>query len=203
MGESSEHKKARQIELENAQLQQQIEKENLARQKEIYGQISPFATGLLGVGSAALQGKAPDFFQLGTRNALASAFGQQRQNLADFLGQSGQGFSGLAAGPAANLGAQESAAMGQAYADALQQALGLGLQGGNMLQGQQAIFNPSPYGQFAGQGFNDYVQATPSQSFGGMLGGALLGAAINAGTSYLTGGLSNLTSAKTWGGKPG
>lgn len=180
MGESSEHKKARQIELENAQLQQQIEKDNLARQNQIYGQISPFATGLLGVGSAALKGKAPDFFQLGTRNALASAFGQQRQNLADFLGQSGQGFSGLAAGPTANLGAQESEAMGQAYADALNEALGLGLQGGNMLQGQQAIFNPAPYGAFAGQGFTNYLQNTPNGGFWSGLGGALTGAALKS-----------------------
>src|SRR5437773_2367111 len=130
MGESAEHKQARQQELQNAQLQQQIEKQNLALQQRAYGQISPFATGLLGAGQGALQGQAPDYFQLGTRNALASAFGQQRQNLADFLGRSGQGFGGLAAGPAANLGAQESSAMGQSYADALTQALGLGMQRG-------------------------------------------------------------------------
>ena len=180
MGESSEHKKARQIELQNAQLQQQIEKDNLARQNQIFGQVSPLAGGFINAGTNALNGVAPDYFQLGTRNALASAFGQQRQNLADFLGSSGQGFSGLAAGPAANLGAQESTAMGQAYNDALLQALSLGTQGSNILQGQEAIFNPQPYGSFAGSDFNAYTQATPVRGFGSSLLGSLTGAAIGA-----------------------
>lgn len=180
------------MELQNAQLQQQIEKDRVALQKQVYGQISPFATSLLGAGQNALKGIAPDYFQLGTRNALASAFGQSRQNLTDFLGSSGQGFGGLAAGPAANLGAQESMAMGQAQADAINQALGLGLQGGNVLQGQQAIFNPQQYGQMAGAGLQSYTQATPMQGFGASLGQSLLGSAIGAGTSFLTGGLSNI-----------
>ncbi len=173
-----------------------MEQDRAALQQKIYGQISPFATGLMGAGQDALRGIAPDYFQLGTRNALAGAFGQQRQNLADFLGKSGQGFGGLAAGPAANLGAQESSAMGQSYADALSQALGLGVQGGNILQGQQGIFNPSPYGQLGTTGLNNYTQATPMMGFGSALGGSLLGSAIGAGTSFLTGGLSNLTSNK-------
>jgi len=181
MGESSQHKQARQQELQNAQLQQQIEQQNLARQNQIYGQISPFAQGLLGMGQNAQKGIAPDSFQLGTRNALASAFGGARQNLTDFLGSSGQGFGGLAAGPAANLGAQESSAMGQSYADAVNQALGLGMQGGNMLQGQQAIFNPQGYGQMAGQGFQNNVQNTPMTGFWGNLGTSLLGAYYGAG----------------------
>jgi hypothetical protein len=186
MGESKEHKQARQLELQNAQLQQNIEKQNLARQQQISGQLSPFATGLLGTGQGALQGQAPAMFQLGTRNALAGAFGQQRQNLTDFLGQSGQGFGGLAAGPAANLGAQESSAMGSAYNQSLLDSLNLGLQGGNVLQGQQAVFNPQPYGGMAGQGFNSYTQATPMMGFGSALGQSLLGAGIGAGTAFLT-----------------
>lgn len=180
MGESSQHKQARQLELQNAQLQQQIEKQNLALQQKAYGQISPFAQGLLDMGTNAQKGIAPDSFQLGTRNALAGAFGQQRQNLADFLGQSGQGFSGLAAGPAANLGAQESTAMGQAYADAINQALGLGLQGSNVLQGQQSIFNPTPYAGLGTSGFQAYTQATPASGFWGNLGSSILGAGISA-----------------------
>lgn len=180
MGESSAHKQARQIELQNAQLQQQIEKQNLDLQRQAYGQISPFATGLLGMGQNAMKGQAPDYFQLGTRNAIASAFGGERQNLADFLGQSGQGFGGLAAGPAANLGAQESTAIGQSQADAIQQALGMGLQGGNLLAGQQAIFNPQGYGAMAGQGFQNYLQATPMRGFWGNLGASVLGAGISA-----------------------
>ena len=182
MGESAQHKQARQLELQNAQMQQQIQQQNLALQKQVYGQISPFAGGLLNMGSQAQKGIAPDYFQLGTRNALAGAFGQQRQNLTDFLGQSGQGFGGLAAGPAANLGAQESTAMGQSYADALNQALGLGLQGSNALQGQQAIFNPAPYGQMAGQGFNSYTQSTPMQGFGSNLLQSALAAGVGAAT---------------------
>jgi hypothetical protein len=180
MGESAAHKQARQTELQNAQLQQQIEQQNLARQNQIYGQVSPFAQGLLGMGQNAQQGIAPDSFQLGTRNALAGAFGQQRQNLASFLGSSGQGFGGLAAGPAANLGAQESTAMGQAQADAINQALGLGLQGSNVLQGQQGIFNPTPYGSMAGQGFQNNVQNTPMMGFGATLGSSILGAGLSA-----------------------
>lgn len=193
MGESADHKAARLQEQQLAQRQQAMQEQNFALQNKIYGQVSPFAQGLLTMGQNAQKGIAPDSFQLGTRNALASAFGGQRQNLADFLGQSGQGFSGLAAGPAANLGAQESTAIGQSYADALNQALGLGLQGSNALQGQQAIFNPVPYGQMATQGFQNYTQATPMQGFGATLGQSLLGAGIGAGASFLTGGLSNIT----------
>lgn len=196
MGESSAHKQARQQELANAQLQQQIEQQNLARQNAIYGQISPFATGLLNMGSQAQQGIAPASFQLGTRNALAGAFGQQRQNLADFLGSSGQGFSGLAAGPAANLGTQESTAMGQAYADAVNQALGLGLQGSNVLQGQQGVFNPTTYAGLAGQGFQNNVQNTPMSGFWGNLGSSLAGAAISSipfGKIYGGGGSSSVS----------
>lgn len=192
MGESADHKAARLQEQQLAQQQQQMQQQNFALQNKIYGQISPFAQGLMQTAQNAQQGIAPASFQLGTRNALAGAFGQQRQNLADFLGQSGQGFSGLAAGPAANLGAQESTAMGQSYADALNQALSAGIAGGNMLQGQQGIFNPAPYGQMAAQGFNNYTQATPMQGFGSMLGQSLLGAGIGAGASFLTGGMSNI-----------
>src|SRR5256885_5063716 len=63
LGESAEHKQARQTELQNAKLQQDIEKQNLARQNAIYGQISPFAGGLLNMGQQAQQGIAPASFQ--------------------------------------------------------------------------------------------------------------------------------------------
>lgn len=185
MGESSSHKQARQLEFQQAQTQQQVAAQNLALQRQVYSQISPFAGGLLNMGTQAQKGIAPDSFQLGTRNALAGAFGQQRSNLADFLGSSGQGFSGLAAGPAANLGAQESTAMGQSYADALNQALGLGIQGGNILQGQQGVFNPYPSASLATQGLNQYTQATPMQGFGANLLQSGLGAAIGAGSTWL------------------
>lgn len=191
MGESSDHKQARQQELQNAQQQLAMQQQNFALQNRIYGQISPYAQGLLQMGQNAQKGIAPDSFQLGTRNALASAFGQQRSNLADFLGQSGQGFGGLAAGPAANLGAQESMAMGQSYADALNQALGLGLQGANVLQGQQGIFNPTPYGQLGTSGLNSYTQATPMSGFGAAFGQSILGAGLKSLMPTSMGGYMN------------
>jgi|SRR5215467_12573846 len=191
MGESADHKKARQLELQNAKLQQDIEKENLARQKDIYGQVSPFGRGLVNAGTAAMHGVAPDYFRLGTRNALAGAFGQERQNLADFLGRSGQGFGGLAAGPAAHLGSEEARAVGDAENQAILNALSMGFQGSNVLQGQQSIFDPRAFGGMAGSGFQSYTQATPMMSGGAALGQSLLGAALNAGTSYATGGLSS------------
>ena len=70
--------------------------------------------------------------------------------------------------------------MGQAYADALNQALGLGLQGSNVLQGQQSIFNPTPYAGLGTSGFQAYTQATPSSGFWGNLGSSILGAGISA-----------------------
>ena len=189
MGESAAHKQATQQAQQNAVLQQQIEQQNLALQRQIYGQVSPYAQGLLNMGTQAQQGIAPASFQLGARNQLASAFGQSRQNLADFLGKSGQGFGGLAAGPAANLGAQESTAMGQSYADAINQALGLGLQGSNVLQGQQGIFNPQTYGGMAGQGFQNVLQATPYTGFWGqLLQSAAAGAGQAAKTAAAAGG---------------
>lgn len=179
MGESKDKKRARSEQLALARQEAQREAELLALQKQIYGQISPFATGLLGMGQDALKGIAPDYFQLGTRNAIAQAFGGERQNLADFLGTTGQGFGGLAAGPAANLGALESTAIGQAQADAIQQALGFGLQGGGLFTGQQQIFDPTRYGGLAAQGFGNILNQ-PGQNLGASALGALGAAATGS-----------------------
>lgn len=180
MGESQATKDARRAQLEQAKKEAAREAELLAFQKQLSELITPFATNLTETGRRALQGIAPDFFELGTRNAIASAFSGERQNLADFLGQSGQGFGGLAAGPAANLGALEATSIGQSRADAIQRALELGLQGSNVLQGQQAVFNPVQYGALSAQGFGNILGQPRSN-----LLGQLLGAGISAGISSI------------------
>lgn len=116
---------------------------NRAIQEQIFGQIFPFGRRALRVGRQALRGQAPAFFRRGVRTPLAEAFAGARENLVDFFGQSGQGISGLAAGPLAESFEAESRAIGDAELQAILNSIGVGFQGANVLAGQQAVFDPA------------------------------------------------------------
>lgn len=186
MGKSSNQKKA---EANNLKIQEQqlsaLVQAN-AIQKAVYGQVSPFATSALQMGQDALQGKVPNQFLLPIRNDISNSFTQSRQNLADALGSAGQAGSGIAAGPIANLEIGQGTAIGNATLQALLQGLNTGFQGANVLQGQQAVFNPSPIANSGTQAGQTVIQAPGG--FGSQLLGGVLGGAFKAGTSWLSPG---------------
>lgn len=183
MGKSSNQKQA---ESNNLAIQRQqlaaLQRANQIQQ-QAYGQVSPFATSALKMGQDALNGKVPNQFLLPLRNQIASSFGQSHQNLIDALGANGQAGSGIAAGPLANMEQEQGVATGNATLQALLQGLGIGFQGSNALQGQQAIFNPSPLAQ-SGTGAGQSVIQAPG-GFGSQLVGGVLSAAAGAGSKWL------------------
>lgn len=179
MGKSSNQKQA---EANNLSIQQQqlsaLQQANRIQQ-QAYSQISPFATSALNMGQQALNGQVPNQFLRPIRNDIASSFQQSNQNLQDALGQAGQSNSGIAAGPLANMQQQQGVAVGNAQLQALLQGLGIGFQGSNALQGQQAIFNPNADASSATNAGQSVIQAP------GGFGQQLLGGVISAGGSAL------------------
>jgi hypothetical protein len=181
MGKSSNQKQAEANNLSIQQQQLAALKQANAIQQKAYGQISPFATQALGMGSAALNGQVPNQFLLPIRNQIASSFQQSNQNLVDALGANGQAGSGIAAGPLANMEQQQGVATGNATLQALLQGLGIGFQGSNALQGQQAIFNPIATGTKRTTGAGQSVIQAP-----GGFGHSLLGGVLSAGGGALS-----------------
>lgn len=116
------------------------------RREEIFQLIKPFATMLqqFGINPAEFLKSAQGQAILGpAQEAVTKNFGQGRQNLVDMLGQSGLSTgSGVAAGPIANSYLDESKAHSDNTRSMIANALNLGLQGSNLLAGQQASFNP-------------------------------------------------------------
>lgn len=163
---------AKQQEQANEQFQMALAQQDAARQNKIYNQLAPYATSFLNTGANALNGIAPAYFQNAELPSLESGFKGARQNLLNFFGSSGQGISGLAAGPLANEQAMESTAMDQAKVNAILQGLNIGAQGANMLAGQQSVFNPLPYSQAATQS-NQAIYQMSQNPWMGLLGGAI------------------------------
>lgn len=206
LAKSKEQKEQQNINLESARRQQEAQQRAMAQaqqayqqQQSIYGQLSPFATQALNIGQGALSGNIPpewvNMFKSIGRNALSSSFSGGRNNLIEALGQSGQYGSGVQGGPLASFEQDQARAFGEsdtnASLQALMQALGLGFQGANVLQGQQAMFNPLGYtgaGISAGQAGTRNPQEY-ARAGGGVLG-SILGTATQAGMGALTGGAS-------------
>jgi len=144
--------------------------------------IQPFGQQALGFGQAALNGQVPSQFLKPLMDSLGSSFGQSRQNLAEALGRSGQSGSGISAGPLANMENDQAVAAGNARSQALLQALGIGFQGSNALQGQQAIFDPNAAANSGANAGQTVIQAPGGfgqQLLGGLIaGGAQVGAAF-------------------------
>lgn len=152
-------------------------------QQQQYQNVSPFAKQALALGQGAMNGVVPDSYLAPARQSIASGFQGSRQQLADFLANSGQGMSGLAAGPMANSFNQEAIAQGQAAQQAQQSLINLGFQGANAAQGQQAIFNPVAAGQAGYQDPTKYASNTAL--IGSSLAAAAIGGASSAAGAYL------------------
>lgn len=184
MGKSSNQKQAEanNLKIQQAQLAE-LQKANALREKA-FNTINPFASGAIGMGQAALQGKVPNQFLLPIRNQIAGSFDQSRQNLAEALGQSGQQGSGISAGPLANMEQQQGVASGNATLQALLQGLGIGFQGSNALQGQQAIFDPNAAASTGTQAGQTVIQA-PGGWGQQLLGGVAAGLAQGVGTALV------------------
>src|SRR5262245_49399312 len=122
--------------LQESILQQYLDlaKKGDKRADQAFNAISPFGQSLITMGQLAQKGQAPDWMRNIIRAQMAQGFQTGRENLVDFLGDSGQGTSsGLAAGPFANLQAQEAQAYADAEQQAIMQAIGMGFQGANMM----------------------------------------------------------------------
>jgi len=158
----------------------------LAQVQKISGQISPFAESAIQAGIDAVAGRANpalvNAYLQPARSALTAGYTQGRQNLIEALGAQGIYGSGLGIGPLASLESSQARDIGnltqQANIQALQTGLGLGFQGANILQGQQGIFNPIPFGQLS-QGFAQTAMVDPRQY--ARAGGGLLGSVVGAG----------------------
>lgn len=162
----------------------QIAKEQLAMQRELMGQITPLATSLMSLGLDPTQFIQSALGQsiLGQgRKAVSGEFGQARTNLAEYLGNSGLTGSGVGVGPMANLFGQEAMAQSDLVNQLPQLGLNFGLQGANILQGQQAMLNPQSYLATGIGGLNSLQQ--------GQWGSRILGAAGQA-----AGGIANALS---------
>lgn len=172
-----EKKQSEQLSLQQQKISNQLLQADIKRQEDIFQQIKPLTDFLLKMGVDPIS-----FFQTPQgaallapqRAALGENFDQQRMNAIDLF--AGTGFSpgsGQAAGPLANLFGQEATAQSNLLYNNIGNALNLGLQGGNLLQGQQAVFNPF---QAAGIGSN----AAQNIAEGGGIWKAIIGAAGTA-----------------------
>ena len=155
MPKSKKQKTSEQLLVQQQQASLDAFKEFMGLQKEIFAQIKPFAEMLVKFGIdpieflASPQGQA---LLAPTQQAISGNFEQARTNLVDLLGISGFSTqSGVGAGPFANLLGEEALAQSGAVQNLIGQSLNLGLQGSNVMQGQQGVFNPTPYGQLGTQ----------------------------------------------------
>lgn len=185
MGKSGKQKKAEELSLQQQQLATQAFREDLALRQELFNVIRPFAEQLIQFGIDPvqfLQSPQGQALLRPLQEATAQSFAGARQSLVDVTGA--RGFapaSGVAAGPFASLFGREAAAQSGNIANLIAQSLNLGLQGGNVLQGQQAVFNPQITGQQATSAGRNVIFAPPGPGFG------LLQSGIGAGGVALGG----------------
>ena len=157
--------------------QAQLNEDNAVR-RQILGIIQPFAQQLINLGMNPQEilnsPLGVSLLQPG-RQAISQNYDQARQNLMDLI--SGSGFSpqsGVSQGPLANLFSEEANAQSNLMSQLPLQALQLGMQGSNLLAGQQAQFNPngalSAFAQLSStpSAFNQALANLPA-SIGGIL----------------------------------
>ncbi len=185
---SSNQKQAEALQLQTQQQAAKTAAENTALQKQIFGTIEPFAKMLMQFGIDPIKFlQSPQGVALlgPVREQIGSSFDQARMNLVDM--GAGAGFSpgsGQMTGPLANMFSSEASAQSNALQQLIGQALGLGIQGGNILQGQQGMFSPAPaWGSSINAG-QSVIQAPPGPGWG--LASAGIGAAGQALGGYLS-----------------
>ena len=120
--------------------------ERIKKQNEAWVQIKPLAEALISLGLDPEKFMKSPLGQsiLGQQQqGISQSYAGARGNLTENLAQMGMAGSGVNAGPLANLFNQEALAQANARQQTAQMGLNLGLQGANIFQGQQAVFNPS------------------------------------------------------------
>ena len=179
MGKGKTKNASEQLSLEQQKLSNQLLQSDIKRQEAIFQQIKPLADFLLAFGIDPVkflstpQGTA---LLAPQRAAIGQGFDQARTNLVDML--AGTGFSpgsGQGAGPLANLFGQEAGAQSDLLYKTIADSLNLGLQGGNLLTGQQAVFNPFQAGGIGSNAAQNIQASTLGQSLIGAAGTALGG----------------------------
>lgn len=202
MGKSRNQKQAEALQLQTQQQAAATAAQNAALQMQIYQQIAPFADMLMKFGIDPikfLQSPQGAALLAPVREQIGSSFDQSRMNLVDMM--AGAGFSpgsGQSVGPLANMFSAEASAQSNALQNLIGQGLGLGMQGGNLLTGQQAVFNPNPaWGNSINAG-QSVIQAPVGPGWG--LASAALGAAGTALGGFGAGRSSCWVAAELYGG---
>jgi len=190
MPKSKKKKQSEEIALKQQKAAFETFLDNVQFQKDMRDLVEPLGQALIQFGIdpvSFLQSSQGQAILAPTQEAIASNFGAQRQNLVDALGQTGFSFGGgIGTAPFANLLSEEAGAQSGNVQNLVAQSLGLGLQGANILQGQQGIFNPVPVGSLANQ-------SAQGISSGQELATALAGAGIGAAGTVI-GGLNQPSS---------
>lgn len=178
-------KQARQEQIDASKELRRKANEDAQLQREQFEAIRPLATALLSLGIDPMSFISSALGQsiIGPqREAISNEFNAARMRAIEQFGNQGLTGSGVTAGPIANLFGQEAQAQAQARQQLPLTGLNLGLQGANLLQGQQAIFNPNPTSANALAGFGSIINAPTNdvlkavigaggQALGGLLGG--------------------------------
>ncbi len=155
MPKSKKKKESGRLELEQQKLATQALQDDLKIRMQAFKSIEPFAKAMIALGldpASILSTPLGVSLLMPGRTAIGKEFEAARSSLIDTLG--GRGFStgsGVGVGPLANLFGEEAQQQSQLTAGLPLQAVQLGLQGANLLQGQQAIFNPQITGGIASQ----------------------------------------------------
>ena len=168
--------------LTNQQMQQ-----DMKMRQDMYNQILPFAQMLIKAGIdpiAFLQTPQGQALLGPVKESIGQEFDQARTNMFDWFSGSGVDpkASGLAMGPIANLFGSESKAQSDALRDFISNSMNMGLQGANILQGQQGVFNPGIAGGLSISAGNSLLNA-PRPGWG--LAQSLIGAGGQALGGYL------------------
>ena len=177
MPKSKTKKESGRLELEQQKLANQALQEDLKLRTQIFKSIEPFAKALISLGldpQAILSSPLGVSLLAPGRSAIGQEFEAARSSLVDLLGSRGLSTgSGVGVGPLANLFGQEAQQQAQLVQGLPLQALQLGLQGANVLQGQQAVFNPQISGGIASQSAANVIGQP--EGIGAQLGVAALG----------------------------
>ena len=155
MPKSKKKKESGRLELEQQKLATQALQDDLKIRMQAFKSIEPFAKAMIALGldpASILSTPLGVSLLMPGRTAIGQEFEAARSSLVDLLGSRGLSTgSGVGVGPLANLFGQEAQQQSQLTAGLPLQAVQLGLQGANLLQGQQAIFNPQITGGIASQ----------------------------------------------------
>lgn len=155
MGKGATQKAAETQALESGKAQQQEATQRAQLQREQFDAIKPLATALLSLGIDPAQFLQSPFGQSlfgPAKEAIGQEFDASRVNLEEALASRGISGTGVGAAPLASTFIDQAKASADLFRTIPQLGLNLGLQGANLLQGQQAIFNPTPL--FASGGAN-------------------------------------------------